>query len=112
MLWLRQQPANWYVLADPQHAWRYGPSVRIAAEKDTLIDVSKDPALGFYDRAAALRVADHGMAVSDFDLFTIGNVRTVADRYALDVFVDRATRSFELPVLYRNKEFVVYDLRH
>jgi len=111
MLWLRQQPPSTYVLADPQHAWRYGLSVRIGAEKDTLIDASKDPALGFYDRAAALRVAEHGLAVSDFDVFTIDNVRAVAERYALDVFVDRTTRTFDLPVLYRNNEFVVYKLR-
>jgi hypothetical protein len=112
MLWLRRQPPATYVLADPQHAWRYGPSVRVAAEKDTLVDASKDPALGFYDRAAAVRVAERGLAVSDFDVFTIDNVRAVADKYGLDVFVDRATRTFDLPVLYRNGEFVVYDLRH
>jgi hypothetical protein len=30
---------------------------------------------------------------------------------ALDVFVDRNTRTLSLPVLYRNADFVVYDLR-
>jgi hypothetical protein len=31
MNWLRAQPLSWHVLADPQHGWKYGVSVRVGA---------------------------------------------------------------------------------
>jgi hypothetical protein len=111
MTWLRGQPATWHVLADPQHAWRYGSSVRVAAARDTLLEAGKDPALAIYDRELALRVSDRTAALADFDALTGDDVRGLAFRYALDVFVDRAERRFDFPVLYRNDEFVVYDIR-
>jgi hypothetical protein len=91
MTWLSQQPASWHVLADPTHVWKYGLSVRVAAGRDTLLEAGKDTAIAMYDRQSALRVAERA--------------------HDLDVFVDRATRTFDLPVLYRNQDFVVYDLR-
>ena len=39
------------------------------------------------------------------------DVRAVATRYDLDVFVDHTDRRFDLPTLFRNGRFVVYDLR-
>ena len=38
-------------------------------------------------------------------------VRVSAATAVLRLFVDRADRRFDLPVLYRNSDFVVYDLR-
>ena len=111
MAWLSQGPASWHVLADPQHAWKYGSSVRVAANRDTLLEASKDSALAMYDAHVAARVAERSRALADFDRFTTEDVRRVADRYDLDVFVERVDRPFSLPVLYRNGSFVVYDLR-
>ena len=111
MTWLSRQPASWHVLADPQHAWKYGPSVRVAALRDTLLESSKDAALAMYDRHAAARVAERGRALDGFDSFGADDVRRLAARFGLDVFVDRNTRTMALPVLYRNADFVVYDLR-
>jgi hypothetical protein len=42
---------------------------------------------------------------------TLDDVRQLDHALALDVMVDRADRQFDLPVLYRNPSFVVYDLR-
>jgi hypothetical protein len=109
--WLRTQPASWHVLADPQHAWRYGASVRVAAARDTLIELNKDTAFAIYDRAVALRVAERAQALARFDEFTTTEVRLLARTYGLDAFVDRATRQFDLPILYKNDRFIVYDLR-
>jgi hypothetical protein len=108
--WLRSQPANWHVLADPQHGWKYGVSVRVGAERDVLLEGGKDSALAIYDRDIAHRVAERSRALEQFDTFTTSDVRALARRYRLDVFVDRSIRTFEFPVLYRNAEFVVYDL--
>jgi hypothetical protein len=111
MAWLRTQPTAWHVLADPQHAWRYGSSVRVAARRDTLFEAGKDPALAIYDRASARRVTERSEVLAAFDTFATSDVRALASRYALDVFVDRADRTFDFPVLYRNDEFIIYDLR-
>jgi hypothetical protein len=111
MRWLERQPATWHVLADPGHGWRYGVSVRLAALHDVLLETGKDTALGIYDRDIAMRIAERIDALHNFERLTTGDVRALAARYALDVVVVEATRSFDLPVLYRNEQFVVYDLR-
>jgi hypothetical protein len=111
MDWLKGQPSGLYVLADPGHAWKYGVSVRLAAEKDTLVEAGKDTALAIYDRNIAMRVADRLSAVSDFDRLTPASARSLRARYGLDVVIVDAARPLDLPVLYRNPEFVIYDLR-
>jgi hypothetical protein len=111
MRWLSRQPADWHVLADPGHAWKYGSSVRVAAGRDTLLELEKDSALAMYDRDIAIRVADRAAALADFDLMTTDTVRALDTRYALDVFVTENGRSFGFPILYRNNRFVIYDLR-
>jgi hypothetical protein len=111
MRWIGRQPETWHVLADPQHAARFGSSVRVAALRDTLLEGGKDPALAIYDREAARRVLERANALSTFDAFTTADVRAVAARYNLDVFVARADRPFEFPILYRNDGFIAYDLR-
>jgi hypothetical protein len=111
MEWLKNQPSDLYVLADPGHAWKYGVSVRLAAEKDTLVEAGKDTALAIYDRNIAMKVADRLSAVSDFDRLTPASARALRTRYGLDVMIVEATRPLDLPELYRNPEFVIYDLR-
>jgi hypothetical protein len=111
MTWLRHQPGSWHVLADPAHAWKYGVSVRVGAERDVLLESVKDSALALYDRDAAMRVADRQAALSSFGQFTMADMRALAARYRLDVLVIDAARAFDAPVLYRNAGFVVYDLR-
>jgi hypothetical protein len=112
MRWLGTQPVAWHVLADPGHAWKYGISVRAAALRDTPLEIGKDPAMSMYDRPLAVRVAERTDALGAFDDWTSADdVRRVDERYAIDVFVDRADRAFPFPVLFRNPSFVVYDLR-
>jgi hypothetical protein len=111
MTWLRTQDRSWNVLADPGHAWKYGSSVRVAAVRDTLLETGKDTAFAMYDRGVALRVAERGGAISDYDAISMVDVRSLRARYLADVMVDRADRTFPLPVLYRNPSFVIYDLR-
>jgi len=111
MDWLKRQPSSWYVLADPGHAWKYGVSVRLAAEKDTLIESGKDTALAMYDRSIAMAVADRQAACRDFGGLAIDEIRERAARFHLDVVVMERERRLDLPELYRNRQFVIYDLR-
>jgi hypothetical protein len=111
MRWVGSQPVSWHVLADPGHAWKFGSSVRVAARRDTLLEAGKDTAMAMYDRSVALRVGDRLRALAEFDALTTADVRRLDAAYALDVFVDRADRTFDLPVLYRNAGFIAYDLR-
>jgi hypothetical protein len=76
-----------------------------------LLEVTKDPAIAMYDRRIAMRVAERMAATANFDAFTVDDIRRLASRFALDMFVDPVDRPFPLPVLYRNASFIVYDLR-
>jgi hypothetical protein len=111
MTWLSEQSPTWNVLADPAHAWKYGSSVRVAAARDTVLEIGKDPALAIYDRATAMRVAARERALSGFEAFTTDDVRRVARQFSADVVVMTRQQPIDLPILYENVEFVVYDAR-
>ncbi len=111
MTWLGGQSPAWNVLAHPAHAWKYGSSVRVAAARDTVLELSKDPALAIYARATALRVATREVALSGFDAFTTEDIRRVARQFSADVVVTARQQPLDLPVLYQNVGFVVYDAR-
>jgi len=111
LAWLRTQPAAWQVLADPGHAWKYGLSVRVGAHRDTWLELGKDASMAMYDRDVAMRVRERAAALGDFAGMDAAALRALAARAHLDVLVDQRTRPLDLPVLYRNADFVVYDLR-
>ena len=109
--WLRTQPTSWFVLADPGHAWKYGVSVRVGAHRDTLLESGKDSSMAMYDRDVARRVKDRTTALADFERLDATRARALAARYHLDVLVEPTARPLDLPMLYHNADFVVYDLR-
>lgn len=111
MSWLKAQPADWHVLADPGHAWKYGVSVRLAATKDTVLESVKDSAISLYDREIATRVATRTRDLIDFDLLTVTRALALDASYDLDALVVERDHLLDLPVLYRNDQFVIYDLR-
>jgi hypothetical protein len=111
MNWLKTQPSDWHVLADPSHAGKYGVSVRLAAERDTLLEATKDTALAIYSRDIAMRVRDRVEQLAHFGELSTAEMLALATRYTLHVAVVETSRHLELPELYRNTQFVVYDLR-
>ena len=111
MEWLKRAPATWYVLADPGHAWKYGVSVRLAAEKDTVVEAGKDTALAIYDRRIAMAVADRLAALREFDRLGDAELRALGTRYGADVAIVDVSRRLSLPELHRNGQFVIYRLR-
>jgi len=111
MRWIGQQATDWHVLADPGHAWKYGTSVRAAALRDTVLESSKDAAMAMYDRQMAMRVRERITALDGFERFSTDDIRRLDARFDLDVAVRETGQPLDLPVLYRNDGFVVYDLR-
>lgn len=109
MDWLRAQPANVHVLADPGHAWRYGSSLRVAAERDVFHEDVKDAAIAMYDRGVALRVVERGALVTDFAGKRAEDVLALARRYDLDYLV--TDERLDLPVAFENATFRIYALR-
>ena len=109
MRWLARQPHAVHVLADPGHAWKYGTSVRVSAERDVLFEEVKDSALAIYSREAAVRFVERAGAVGDFGSLTADKARDLAHRYDLDYLVTEA--DLPLAAAYRNSRFRIYDLR-
>jgi hypothetical protein len=89
----------------------YGVSARLAAEKDTLVEAGKDTALAIYDRDIAMSVGERLDALRDFDQLSTQQAQALAERYDLDVVVIQAEQPLDLPILYRNDQFVIYDLQ-
>jgi hypothetical protein len=109
MRWVQRQPRNIHVLADPGHAWKYGTSVRVAAERDVFLEEVKDSALAIYSRDVAVRVVERTGALGDFSTLTAERARDLASRYDLDILISET--DVPLPVLYRNARFRVYALQ-
>jgi hypothetical protein len=109
MLWIRRQPLDTHVLTDPGHAWKYGTSVRVSAERDVFLEEVKDSALAIYSRETAVRVVERTDAIGDFAALTADNARDMARRYDLDYLVTPA--DLPLPLAYRNGQFRIYALQ-
>jgi hypothetical protein len=108
MAWIRRQPLDTHVLADPGHAWRYGTSVRVSAGRDVFLEDVKDSAIAIYSRDVAVRYLDRTAAIGDFSQLSAHAARRLAGKYDLDYLV--ADTDFDLPVAYRNEQFRVYSL--
>lgn len=106
--WIRAQRIDAHVLADPGHAWKYGTSVRVAAERDVFLEEVKDSAVAIYSRDVAVRFLDRVRASLNFEQMTADRARDLAARYELHYLVFE--KDLPLPVAYRNQRFKVYAL--
>jgi hypothetical protein len=104
----RETPPGTHVLADPNHAWRFGSSLRVLAARDVFLENVKDEAMSMYDRRMAQRIAERRIALGDFEVRTAGELQALGRRYDLHVVVSE--RDLSLPELYRNARFRVYRL--
>jgi len=110
MAWLRAQPVDVHVLADPGHAWRYESSVRVAAERDVFHEDVKDAALAMYDRGVAMRVVERRALTSDFAAKSVPELLGLARAFDLDYLV--TDQRLDLPIAYENATFRVYRLQN
>ena len=111
MGWIRAQPSDWQVLANPDHAWLYGTSVRVAASHDVIVETVKDSAISMYDRGVAMRTAERLAAIPSYDTLNADRARAIARTYGASVAVTETTHPLDLPLLHRNASFAVYDVR-
>jgi hypothetical protein len=102
------------VWADPGHAWKYGTSVRVAAERDVFLEESKDSALALYSRPLAMRVIERRRFLEGRDLGSSGSgqdgaaelARELRERFDVDYLVTEAR--LDLPLVYDNAQFHIY----
>ena len=59
-----------HVLADPEHVWSAGGSLRVIARRDVLLEGVKDAAIAIYSRDSALQVTERRRAIGDFNALT------------------------------------------
>lgn len=109
MAWARTTDVRSGWLADPGHAWKYGSSVRVAGERDVLVEPVKDAALGMYDRTVALEVRDRTQALAGFESLTAEQARALAGRYNLDYLITEYPVA--LPLAFDAGTLRVYRLR-
>ena len=108
--WLREHTAHdAQLLADPGHAWRFGTSLRVSAERDVFIEDVKDIAIGMYDRAVAMRNMERRSALGDWVSLTPAQFQNLAARYDLQYLVTDQVEPFD--EVYHNARFHVYRLK-
>lgn len=109
MAWARQTPPESGLIADPLHAVKYGTSVRVAGERDVLVEAVKDTAIGMYSREIAMRTRERLDAVGDFATLTPALAEQLGDRYGLDYLVTE--QALALPTAFQSGRLRVYRLR-
>jgi hypothetical protein len=108
MAWARTTaPASGW-LADPMHAVKYGTSVRVAGERDVLVEGVKDAAIGMYQREIAMRTQERLAVAQDFHQLTPDRARAIGARYGLDYLVTE--QALDLPIAFQSGPLRVYRL--
>jgi hypothetical protein len=64
-----------------------------------------------YDREVAMRVKERILATHDYDQLSLARIQKLDDQYDLDAVIVEANHLLALPLLYRNAEFAIYDVR-
>jgi hypothetical protein len=107
--WAQTTPTDTEWLAHPNHAARYGTSLRMAGRRDVFVEVVKDAALGMYDRAIAIRTRDRLAAIGDFATLSEDRAHLLASQYRLDYLISE--HALSLPEVFRSGTLHVYRLR-
>ena len=109
MHWIAGQPLNVHVVAAPNHSFKYGVSVRVAAWRDVLLEDDKDSAVAMYSRPIAERVVERRNALADFSSLTAASALELGTRFGVDYLVTEA--ALPLREVYRNSQFKIYALK-
>jgi hypothetical protein len=109
MAWARTTPSDSGWLADPMHAVKYGTSLRVAGERDVLVEAVKDTAIGMYSREIAMRTQERLEAAVGFGSLTPERARALGRRYGLDYLVTE--QPLLLPAAFESGALRVYRLR-
>lgn len=108
MAFARTTPPSSGWLADPMHAVKYGTSVRVAGDRDVLVEGVKDAAIGMYSREIAMRTQERLEAAAGFETLTPARAHALAARYGLDYLVTE--QALDLPIVFQSGALRVYRL--
>lgn len=112
MQWLRSNtPVSAHILADPGHAWKYGTSVRVGAQRDVFFEEVKDVAMALYSREAATRALTRIRALPSLGALDGGQLEALARRFNLDYLVGDKALTFAGEPIWQNGRFAVWQLR-
>ena len=109
MAWARTTDRDSAWLADPLHAALYGTSLRVAAERDVLVEALKDPALGIYDREIARRTDERTRVLAHFLNLSAEDALRIGAKYDLDYLI--VAKTLDLPLAFESGPLRVYRLR-
>jgi hypothetical protein len=109
MAYAQSTPASTGWLADPNHANKYGTSVRMAAARDVFVESMKDAAIGMYDRSIALRTRERLGQIEEFARLSADQARGLGAKYELDYLI--TDQDVPLPLAFASGEIRVYRLR-
>jgi hypothetical protein len=107
--WARATPRETGWLADPNHASRYGTSLRMAAARDVFVEGVKDAAIGMYDRRIALRTRERLRQLEDFARLSPERARRLGLEYELDYLITE--QDLPLPLAFASGAIRIYRLR-
>jgi hypothetical protein len=108
MAWARATEPGSGWLADPMHAVRYGTSLRVAGERDVLVEGIKDAAIGMYTREIAMRTKERIAAAGVYDLMTGTQALALGQRYGLDYMITE--QPLDLPLAFQSGPLRIYRL--
>ena len=107
--WIRRNsPPDAHVLADPDHAHRYGVSFRIAGRRDVFLERAKDAAIAIYSRPLAMQITERRAALGDFYDLTPAELAALDHRYDLDFLITE--QRLPLPVARSEGPLQIYRL--
>jgi len=108
MQWASRQPVGTHFLAEPDHASRYGTSVRAASGRDVYLEIIGDTGIAIYSEDVADRLSERLGALGDFKSLDATRALRLADRYELDFLITE--HQLALNETRRAGRFHVYDL--
>ena len=108
MSWASRQPVGTHFLAEPDHASRYGTSVRAASGRDVYLEIIGDTGIAIYSEEIANRLSERLSDLGDFESLDASRALILAHRYELDFLITE--HSLSLPETRRTGRFHIYDL--
>ena len=108
MQWASHQPVGTHFLAEPDHASRYGTSIRAASGRDVYLEIVGDTGIAIYSEEIADRLSTRLSELGDFTSLDAARALRLADRYELDFLITE--QALDLPETRRTGRFHIYDL--
>ena len=108
MEWASSQPLGTHFLAEPDHAARYGTSIRASGGQDVFLEIIKDTGIAIYSADIAHRLSQRVTDLGDFKSLDATTALRLADQYDLDFLITE--HPIALPETKQTGRFHIYEL--